>query len=76
MRAMYQVIDYRDFKTGFTGMNQTVGYTASIGAKMIGAGKITKRGLLTPVTDEPYETFVRELDKRGIHVTLKIEPVA
>jgi len=74
-RALYQVIDYRDFETGFTAMNRTVGYTASIGAQMIGTGQIAKRGLLSPVTDVPYENFVRELDKRGIHVTSEIMPV-
>lgn len=73
-RALYQVIDYRDFETGFTAMNRTVGYTASIGAQMIGMGQITKRGLLSPVTDVPYENFVRELDKRGIRVTSEIMP--
>ena len=56
-------------------MNRTVGYTASIGAQMIGTGQITKRGLLSPVTDIPYKTFSRELDKRGIRVTSEIMPV-
>ena len=69
------MIDFRDFETGFTAMNRTVGYTASIGAMMIGTGQITKRGLLSPVTDVPYETFVRELDKRGIRVTSEIMPI-
>ncbi len=44
----------RDLETGFTAMSRTVGYTASIGALMIGTGKITQRGLLSPVTDIPY----------------------
>ena len=47
-RAIYQVIDFRDMETGFTAMSRTVGYTASIGAQMIGSGQITKRGLLSP----------------------------
>lgn len=71
-RALYQVIDYRDFETGFTAMNRTVGYTASIGAHMIGTGLINKRGLLSPVNDVPYENFVDELAKRGVHVTSEI----
>ena len=74
-RAVYQVIDFRDLETGFTAMSRTVGYTASIGAQMIGTGQITKRGLVSPVTDGPYEILVRELSKRGVRVTSEITPV-
>ncbi|KPL19077.1 MAG: hypothetical protein AMJ92_05130 [candidate division Zixibacteria bacterium SM23_81] len=68
-RAVYQVIDRRDLKTGFTSMSRTVGYTASIGALMIGNGKIAKRGVLSPVNDIPYKAFAQELGKRNIQVT-------
>ena len=68
-RAVYQVIDRRDLETGFTAMNRTVGYTASIGAQMIASGKITKRGVLSPVNDVPYGPFAQELRKRDIRVT-------
>jgi lysine 6-dehydrogenase len=71
-RALFQVIDWRDLVTGFTAMSRTVGYTASIGAQMIGSGAITKRGLLSPVNDVPYEAFVHELGKRDIRVTSEI----
>ncbi len=69
-RVVYQVIDRRDLETGFTAMSRTVGYTASIGALMIGSGNITKRGLLSPVNDVPYAPFVQELGKRGIRITV------
>ncbi|MCH8012853.1 MAG: saccharopine dehydrogenase NADP-binding domain-containing protein [Candidatus Marinimicrobia bacterium] len=72
-RRIYQVIDYRDLETGLTAMSRTVGYTASIGAILIGTGKISKRGLLSPVRDIPYELFVDELKKRNIHVSEKFE---
>lgn len=65
----YQVIDYRDLVTGFTAMSRTVGFTASIGAQMIAAGKIGECGLLSPVNDVPYTLFVEELRKREILVT-------
>jgi lysine 6-dehydrogenase len=70
-RVIHQVVDFRDLETGFTAMSRTVGYTASIGAQMVGLGRITQRGLLSPVSDVPYATFVRELAKRGIHVTVE-----
>lgn len=68
-RALYQVVDRRDLTTGFTAMSRTVGFTASIGAQMIGSGELNTRGLLSPVKDVPYGPFVRELRKRGIVVT-------
>lgn len=69
MRIVHQVIDRRDLGTGHTAMSRTVGYTASIGAQMIARGQISKRGLLSPVNDVPYEPLVRELQKRGVQVT-------
>ncbi len=68
-RVVRQVIDTRDLDTGFTAMSRTVGYTASIGAQMIGTGCLTKRGLLSPATDVPYGLFVHELRARGLEVT-------
>lgn len=67
-RVIYQVIDRRDLRTGFTAMTRTVGYTTSIGAQMILRGDIQKRGVVTPVRDVPFEIFSDELRKRGIHV--------
>ncbi len=71
-RAVYQMIDRRDLETGFTSMSRTVGYTASIGAQMIGKGQITERGLLSPVNDIPYKLFVQELKKRDIQITAEL----
>jgi saccharopine dehydrogenase-like NADP-dependent oxidoreductase len=71
-RVVIQMIDRRDVQTGFTAMSRTVGYTASIGAQMIASGKITKRGLLTPVNDIPYLDLERELAKRGIRATREV----
>lgn len=70
-RIRYQIVDRRDLETGFTAMSRTVGFTASIGAQMIGTGKITRRGVLSPVTDIPFEAFTRELGTRGITVTVE-----
>ncbi len=72
VRLVHQVVDRRDLATGFTAMSRTVGYTASIGAIMLAAGKITRRGLLSPVTDVPYAPFVNELQKRGVQVTVRL----
>jgi saccharopine dehydrogenase-like NADP-dependent oxidoreductase len=71
-RVVVQMIDRRDLQTGFTAMNRTVGYTASIGAQMIATGKITKRGVLAPVNDIPYVDLKRELARRGIRLTSEL----
>ena len=71
-RAVLQVIDRRDLETGFTAMNRTVGYTAAIGASLIGRGALRKRGILSPLRDVPYELFREELSQRGIRVSEEI----
>jgi lysine 6-dehydrogenase len=68
-RVVLQIIDRRDLATGFTAMNRTVGYTASIGAQLIGSGRLNKRGLLSPLRDVPYDLFKEELAKRHIHIS-------
>ena len=67
-RVIQHVIDYRDLETGFTAMNRTVGYTASIVAQMIARGEISSRGVLSPLYDVPYGKFIEELSYRGITV--------
>ena len=68
-RLVYQVIDRRDLETGFSAMSRTVGYTASIGAQLIGNGKLTKRGLLSPINDVPCQLLAQELVKRDVQIT-------
>jgi lysine 6-dehydrogenase len=75
MRAVLQVLDYRDLETGFTAMNRTVGYTTSIGALMIAGGRLKKRGLLSPLRDVPYGLFKDDLNRRGIQVTEELTPL-
>jgi saccharopine dehydrogenase-like NADP-dependent oxidoreductase len=75
MGAVYQLIDYRDLETGFTAMSRTVGYTASIGAILLGTGQLAKRGLLSPVSDVPYEVVMKELADRGIQTSEQFTPL-
>jgi lysine 6-dehydrogenase len=72
-RAVLQIIDYRDLDTGITAMSRTVGFTTSIGAQLVGSGQISKRGLLSPVRDIPYDLFKQELAKRNIHISEEIK---
>lgn len=73
VRLVREVIDRRDLGSGLTAMSRTVGFTASVGAQLIANGAITKRGLLSPATDVPYDTFAAALAARGIVVTSREE---
>jgi saccharopine dehydrogenase-like NADP-dependent oxidoreductase len=64
----------RDLSTGLMAMNMGVAYPACIVAEMLMKGEITKKGVLSPVTDVPCEIFLDRLKKRGIEVTEMIEP--
>ena len=68
-RVVLQIIDHRDLATGFTAMSRTVGFTASIGALLIGSGRLDKHGLLSPLRDIPYDLFKEELAKRNILIS-------
>jgi len=58
----------RDMETGLMAMNTSVSGPACIVAQMLGRGEITKRGLLSPAVDVPYEPFMQELKRRRIVV--------
>ncbi|MFW9851378.1 MAG: saccharopine dehydrogenase family protein [Candidatus Thorarchaeota archaeon] len=75
-RVMHQVIDKRDLKTGFTAMNRTVGFTVSIGAQFIAKNIISKKGLLSPVIDIPFDLLEKELNLRGINFHSEFNEIA
>lgn len=68
VRVAYQLIDYRDFETGFTSMQRTVGFTMSLGAQLILRGELSRPGLLTPL-DVPFDHVIPALAGHGIRVT-------
>jgi lysine 6-dehydrogenase len=67
-RLRCEILDRLDTATGLSAMARTVGFTASIGAMMIGDGRISGPGILSPLKDVPYEPFMRELGRRGIKI--------
>jgi lysine 6-dehydrogenase len=54
-------------------MTRMVGFTTSIGAQMVLRGDISRRGLLSPLSDVPFQPFLKELEKRGISVDRREE---
>lgn len=68
-RVVHEVIDRLDLETGLSAMSRLVGFTASIGARMIVRGEIQGVGILSPLVDVPFAPFAAALSKSGIHVT-------
>jgi lysine 6-dehydrogenase len=66
-RLIYQLLDRRDLETGFTSMQRTVGFTMSLGARLILEGRLKKTGLLSPV-DVPYDLLAQGLAKHGMRI--------
>lgn len=71
-RVVYQLVDTRDLETGFTSMQRTVGFTMSLGARLILEGKLAS-GLLTPL-DVPYDSVIPALERHNLHVTRRELP--
>lgn len=67
-RVTYQLIDRRDLETGFTAMQRTVGFTMSLGARLILEGTLSKPGLLLPM-EVPYELVVDGLKRHGMVIS-------
>jgi lysine 6-dehydrogenase len=70
--VVYELIDYRDLATGLFAMNRTVGFTTSIAAQLLLSGRITRKGLLSPVRDVPAAEVVRELEARGMTIQRRV----
>jgi saccharopine dehydrogenase-like NADP-dependent oxidoreductase len=74
-RVIYQLLDTRDPKTGFTAMQRTVGFTMSLGAQLILEGRLPRKGLLTPL-DVPFEAVIPQLERdHSIRVVRQEAPV-
>ncbi len=65
---IYQLIDRRDLATGFTAMQRTVGFTMSLGARLILEGRLNKPGLLSPL-EVPFDLLAQGLEKHGMHIS-------
>jgi len=67
----YDMIDRYDENNGVTSMGKTTGYTASIAAQMLGAGKVAGKGVIPPeeaLQGELVSSLISELDHRGVKI--------
>ncbi|MDJ0784758.1 MAG: saccharopine dehydrogenase C-terminal domain-containing protein [Desulfosarcinaceae bacterium] len=67
-RLVSHLLIERDLDTGMLAMSQAVGFPASIVAQMLAKGEIGATGVLSPVSDIPYDAFMAALNQRGIHI--------
>ena len=68
LRVVYDLVDRRDFATGLTSMQRTVGFTLARGARLILDGSLGRPGLWSPV-EVPYDLVFPALERHGIRVT-------
>ncbi|HYB06662.1 MAG TPA: saccharopine dehydrogenase C-terminal domain-containing protein [Nitrososphaerales archaeon] len=67
----YDMVDRYDENKGVTSMGKTTGYTASIAAQMLGAGKVAGKGVIPPekaLEGELVSSLISELDHRGVKI--------
>ena len=73
----YELIDYRDLRTGTLAMSRAVGYPASVVAQMVLSGRLRRPGVASPLRDIPPGPFFEALAQRGIRIVeQEIDPAA
>jgi saccharopine dehydrogenase-like NADP-dependent oxidoreductase len=63
--------DEADTNNNISSMARVTGFSAAIGAVIIGRGDIHTKGLVPPeecFTGEVYQSFLKEINKHGIHI--------
>jgi lysine 6-dehydrogenase len=71
----YEMIDHYDTKRKMTSMARTTAFPCSIAAQILGAGQVTKKGLVPPelaFKGELRKKFLRYLHLRGMKITSRI----
>lgn len=68
MSYTFRVLDYEDRKTGFTAMQRTTGFSASIILQMLAQGKVLEKGFVPVEKAVRGHAFLSEIRKRGIDV--------
>lgn len=67
----YEMVTYKDRTHQVTAMARATANTISVVAQMIGDGTITKKGVYPPEQIVPGENYIREMAKRGVHISEK-----
>jgi len=71
LRLDYYMWDEADTRNGISSMGRVTGFSAAIGAMLIGRGEIEKKGIVAPedaIEGKLYQKFMDELGKRNITI--------
>jgi lysine 6-dehydrogenase len=71
--ATFTMVDHYDPKSDMSAMMRTTAFPASIVLQMMCMGAVSKRGAVLQERDVPAETFLEEIDRRGIKIEYRME---
>jgi saccharopine dehydrogenase-like NADP-dependent oxidoreductase len=75
-RVSYHLWDEADTAHGVSAMGRVTGYSAAIGAVMVGSGMIAEKGIVAPedcIYGGNYDYYIAELAKRNIKILETVE---
>ena len=77
-RVSYHLWDEADTRNSVSSMGRVTGYSAAIGAIMVGKGMIAEQGIVPPedcIYGANYTHFIAELEKRNIRILETVEAI-
>lgn len=69
----YEMTTFKDRETNVTAMARATANTISVVAQMLGDGTITKRGVYPPEKIVAGDSYIKEMEKRGVKIKEKIK---
>ncbi|HMD15212.1 MAG TPA: saccharopine dehydrogenase C-terminal domain-containing protein [Terriglobales bacterium] len=71
--ASFTMVDHYDPKSDMSAMMRTTAFPASIVLQMMCSGAISKHGAVLQERDVPAETFLEEIERRGVKIEYRME---
>jgi lysine 6-dehydrogenase len=71
--ATFTMVDHYDPKSDMSAMMRTTAFPASIVLQMMCTGAISKRGAVLQERDVPAESFLEEIERRGINIEYRMQ---
>jgi lysine 6-dehydrogenase len=71
--ATFTMVDHYDPKSDMSAMMRTTAFPASIVLQMMCLGAVSKHGAVLQERDVPAQTFLEEIERRGIKIEYRME---
>jgi lysine 6-dehydrogenase len=71
--ATFTMVDHYDPKSDMSAMMRTTAFPASIVLQMMCMGAVSKHGAVLQERDVPAQTFLEEIERRGIRIEYRME---